>query len=364
MGQDKRSITVNEGISARLTRYAGLAIRIVALALILIVPPALLWIGANVLQQGGPVWPAPTNTPTATATNTTTPTATATSTSTSTLTDTPTATPTDTPTSTPTVTPTFTPPPTYTPYPTNTLAPTYTPYPTYTPPPTFTPPPTYTQYPTNTQAPTYTPYPTYTPPPTFTPTNTALPPEIVYRSFSELGSLVTAHEEAGQEVEVSVNAGIANLCGHSANHFSFGVIEAGIDFSNIDEDDIEPPILGILGGYNIQLPAPQLTSCRIEYITQYDGSFTLCGTNWDTVRQLAQYEAMAHFVAEAKENGILARAQEEARYVVENFVSGLTGRPVRAEFTKQETELPLPQSCQSIIPSGWVKDENGAWRRE
>jgi len=176
---------------------------------------------------------------------------------------------------------------------------------------------------------------------------------------------VTSREEAGQEIEVLVNAGIANLCGHSANHFSYGVIEAGIDLRSIDVDDIESPTLGIFGGYTIQLPAPQLTSCRIEYITQYDGSFTLCGANWDTVRQLAQYEAMAHFVAEAKENGILARAQEEARYVVENFVSGLTGRHVRAEFIEQETEMPLPQSCQSIIPSGWVKDENGdgTWRQ-
>lgn len=273
--------------------------------------------------------PSPTATPTATATYTPSPTATFTSTPT----NTPTSTPTSTPTNTPTVTPTFTPLPTYTPYPTN------------------TPPPT------------YTPYPTYTPPPTATPTNTSLPPEIVHRNFKELGILVTASEEAGQEVEVSVNAGIANLCGHGANHFSYGVIEAGIDFSAIDESDIEPPALGILGGYTIQLPPPQITGCRIEYIKQYDGSFTLCGANWDTVRRLAQHEAMENFIAAAKD-GILPRAKKEAGYVVENFVRGLTNRPVRVEFTAQEGELELPQSCESSIPAGWVKGEKGAWKRE
>ncbi|MCY4147600.1 MAG: DUF4230 domain-containing protein [Chloroflexi bacterium] len=174
---------------------------------------------------------------------------------------------------------------------------------------------------------------------------------------------MTSSEEAGQQVEVSVNDGIANLCEHGANHFSYGVIEAGIDFSAIDEGDIEPPALGIFGGYTIQLPPPRITSCRIEYINQYDGSFTLCGTNWDTVRQLAQHEAMENFIAAAKENDILARAEEEAGYVVANFVSGLTSRPVRVEFAPQEDDSELPQSCQSIIPAGWVKDENGAWKR-
>lgn len=261
----------------------------------------------------------------------------------------------------------FTPPPTYTPYPTYTPFPSDTSTPTPTVTPTFTPLPTHTPYPTNTPLPTYTPFPTYTPPPTATPTNTALPPEIVYRSFRELGILVTASEEAGQEVEVSVNAGIANLCGHGANHFSYGVIEAGIDFSAIDESDIEPPALGIFGDYTIQLPPPRITSCRIEYIKQYDGSFTLCGTNWDTVRQLAQHEAMANFIAAAtkeKENSILARAEVEAGYVVANFVRGLTNRPVRVEFTPLEGKPGLPQSCNSTIPAGWVKDENGAWKRE
>ncbi len=296
------------------------------------------------LQEGGMLNPAPTPTATTSPTDT------------------------HTPSATPTNTPTFTPPPTYTPYPTYTplptATPTNTPTSTTTDTPTATPTDTPTVTPTFTPPPTYTPYPTYTPLPTATPTNTALPPQIVHRSFEELGILVTSSEEAGQEVEVSVNAGIANLCGHGANHFSYGVIEAGIDFSNIDEDDISPPVLGIFGGYTIKAPAPQITSCRIEYITQYDGSFTLCGTNWDTVRQLAQYEAMAGFVDNAIENGILERAKAEASYAVGNFVSGLTGRSVQVEFEKMEGELELPPSCQSIIPSGWAKDESGTWKRE
>ncbi len=272
--------------------------------------------GTNLFQIGGPLGPAPTPTPSHTPTNTSTPTATFTPTNT----PTPTATPSST--STPTVTPSDTP--------TNT--------------------PTYTA--------TYTP--TFTPTLTLTPTTTPIPPRIVFRSFRELGTLVTADQEAGQEVRVSVEAGIANLCGHEANHFTFGVIEAGVDFSKINDDSISH---SLFSGYRILAPAPQITSCRIEYIEQYDGSSTFCRANWDIVRRLAQHHAMQIFVEDAIENGILDRAEERAGYVIENFVIGLTGKPVIVEFMDNDPEeTELPSSCESSIPIGWTYDvDSNTW---
>ncbi len=118
------------------------------------------------------------------------------------------------------------------------------------------------------------------------------------------------------------------------------------------------------GACILLVPAPQLTSCRIEYITQHDGSFTLCGTNWDTLRQLAQHDAMANFVENAIENGILERAKAEAAYVLEDFVRAVTGRPVRVVFEDTSSELELARSCQPAVPSGWAKDESGTWKQE
>lgn len=267
--------------------------------------------GTNFFQVGGPLGPVPTSTPTYTPTDT--PTATAT------FTPTLTATATNTPTSTPTATST----------------------PTDTPTPTATP--------------------TSTPTPTFTPTTTPIPPQIVYRSFAELGTLVTADQVAGQEIRVSVEAGIANLCGHGANHFTYGVIEAGVDFSNIDDDSIS---FNLFSGYKVTVPSPTITSCRIEYIEQFDGSNTFCRTNWDLVRRLAQHRAMEHFVKDATENGILDRAEQQAAYVIENFVRGITDRPVLVEFSGTEEELELPPSCEPSIPSGWIYDEaTGNWKQ-
>lgn len=181
----------------------------------------------------------------------------------------------------------------------------------------------------------------------------------MFRSFRELGTLVTGDQEAGQEIRVSVEAGIANLCGHGANHFTFGVIEAGLDFSKINDDSIS---YSLFSGYTIEAPAPQITSCRIEYIEQYDGSSTFCRTNWDVVRRLAQHHAMENFVDDAIENGILDRAKERAAYVIENFVIGLTGKPVIVEFMDYEHEVELPSSCESSVPLGWTYDkESGKW---
>ena len=273
--------------------------------------------GTNLFQIGGPLGPAPTPTPSHTPTNTSTPTATFTPSNT----PTPTATPSST--STPTVTPSDTP--------TNT--------------------PTYTA--------TYTP--TLTPTLTLTPTTTPIPPRIVFRSFRELGTLVTADQDAAQEIRVSVEAGIANLCGHGANHFAFGVIEAGLDFSKIDNSSIS---YSLFSGYKILVPSPQITSCRIEYIEQYDGSSSFCRKNWDIVRQLAQHHAMENFVEDAIENGILNRAAERAGYVIENFVIGLTGKPVVVEFKERDPEVELPPSCEPRIPNGWTYDEEtGNWRQ-
>ncbi len=274
---------------------------------------------------------------------------------------------------------TSTPLPTYTPIP---PLPTYTPFPTFTVEPTDTPTntatmtntstatPTITRTvmptdtPTNTPTytalpplPTYTPYPTYTVPPTSTPTNTATPiPVLQY--IQEMGQLVVISAEfARGDIHVAVNDG---ACSHGADHVAEGVIETGIDFNAIDEDNIERHFF--TGDYTIELPPPVVTSCRMDYIRQYEGSFTLCGANWDTVRMLAQYQAMSDFISRIEENRILERAENHASIIVGSFVSGLTGRNAQIVFEPGDDEPTLPSSCKPEIPEGWHFDEaSRAW---
>lgn len=268
--------------------------------------------------------------------------------------------------------PTHTPNPTYTPYPTHTPNPTYTlpptatatDTPTNTPTPTVTntptPLPTYTLRPTYTPLPTYTPFPTATPTATPTLTPTVNPRRIILNSLIPLRQLDVISAEASQEVITSINNGILNLCGYNANHASYGVIEAGIDFSTIDEDSIIYDTAS--DSITLILPPPVITSCRIEYIDQYDGSHSLCGTDWDTLRQLAQHDIMSGFVKDTKEREFLARAKSQASLFMRSFVSDLTGKLVDIEYEASDTEAELPPSCVIEIPSGWTKDaESGAW---
>lgn len=266
------------------------------------------------------------------------------------------------------------PSPTYTPYPTHTPNPTYTPPPTATPTNTPTPTATHTPtatptvtntstpFPTYTLRPTYTPLPTYTPFPTATPTLTPTvnPRRIILNNLIPLGQLAVISSEASQENITSINNGIFNLCGFNANHASYGVIEAGIDFSAIDEDNIIYDAAS--DSITLILPPPVITSCRIEYIDQYDGSHSLCGTDWDTLRQLAQHDIMSEFVAKTKERGTLDHAEFQATLLMGSFISNLTGKLVDIEYETADAEPELPPSCITEIPSGWTKDaESGAW---
>lgn len=175
-----------------------------------------------------------------------------------------------------------------------------------------------------------------------------------------VGELVTAEATVAKtDVSIEVHGGILNAGYYSANHKVIGVIEAGIDFDAIDEDNIYFDN----DAYIVTLPPPAITSCRIEHIDQNQYSFTLLAADWDMVRQLAQYDATVQFAQEMIEADILGRAREEAEIRIGDFVRTLTGRPAAIDFADPSVELELPPSCQPQPPNGWAKDEAGAWKR-
>ena len=186
-------------------------------------------------------------------------------------------------------------------------------------------------------------------------------PVTVVESIRGIGQLVTVTSEVWTtELSVEIHRGFLNAGYYSANHIAIGAIEAGIDFDQIDADDLQLKD----EVYTLTLPAPIITSCRIEYIDQNQHSLTLLSADWDMVRQLAQAEALMQFADDMIEAGILDRAKEETALRLGDFVSEITGRPARVEFAARDGELELPESCQPYTPSGWVKDADGAWKRE
>ncbi|GEM_PF-1062801 len=178
-------------------------------------------------------------------------------------------------------------------------------------------------------------------------------------SIQPLGQLVTISTELAQaDIRVEVEQGVINSCGHSAHHVAEGVIEAGVDFTLITPDNISYTEVG--NAYTITVPYPRITSCRIEYIRQYQASSNFgCSPNWDEVRVLAQHIAMEKFVEDALARGILDRAERENTILMQSFVTALTDAEVTIQYVNQdEADEFIPTSCQPELPPGWRFDSS------
>jgi hypothetical protein len=167
---------------------------------------------------------------------------------------------------------------------------------------------------------------------------------------------------AKADIFVGVQQGALNACGFGANHVAQGTIEAGIDLTQITESDVS--YSNAMDTYTLTLPPPQLTSCRVDFIRQYDRTTTACSVDWDEARLLANYTSLLEFRDDALEGGILNRAEQEARLVLGNFVELLTQSNVEINFRALDG-ITMPSSCQPEVPQGWVlNSEIGQWIRQ
>ena len=191
---------------------------------------------------------------------------------------------------------------------------------------------------------------------------TVISTQTIVQGIQPMGQLVSVSAQlAKADVQVNVTQGALNACGFGANHVVQGTVEAGIDLIGISEDDLSYD--AERETYVLVVPAPQLTSCRVDYIRQYGGSFTTCPVNWDEARVLANYMALTSFRDDAIEGGILDRAELETRLVLGNFVRMVTGHPVEIVFQEPETPV-TPPSCLSQPPQGWTYNQDtNVWRK-
>ncbi len=186
--------------------------------------------------------------------------------------------------------------------------------------------------------------------------------QTIVQGIQPLGQLVSVSAQlAKADVAVNVYQGNFNACGFSANHVVQGAVEAGIDLTQFDENSLTYD--AARETYVLTVPEPELTSCRVDYIRQYDRSFTTCAVDWDEARLLANYMALTSFRDDAIEGGILTRAQQEVRLVLGNFVRLLTGHQVEIVFLPSANTT-LPPSCEPDTPQGWSLDPNSnVWRK-
>lgn len=188
----------------------------------------------------------------------------------------------------------------------------------------------------------------------------------IIKSVLPLGQLITVSVQlAKADIKVDVRAGFLGTCSFNADHVAVGAVEAGVDLSQLDSSSAFYD--ETTETYYLTMPAPRLTSCRIEFIRQYNRSFTTCPVDWDEARLLANYTALDDFRNTAVEGGILERAEREARVVLESFVRALTQKNVVVSVERTDVQAQpnaLPASCVPQVPQGWVYDEQEkVWRK-
>jgi hypothetical protein len=189
-------------------------------------------------------------------------------------------------------------------------------------------------------------------------------------SVQPLGVLVTFRTDSMiEDIRVGVQQNIGNACGIAASHMATGGVEAGIDLSQITEEDVVyDPLRNV---YTVTLPAPILTSCRIDTIQQYNRTFTLCPVDWDTVRMLADYTALIRLRDDAIEGGALQRAAVEGALQLTSLLQNVTDAGIEIVFRDpvpaaegEPQVVPLGASCYPEPPAGWRIDPNtGGWTR-
>jgi hypothetical protein len=187
------------------------------------------------------------------------------------------------------------------------------------------------------------------------------PSQTIVTSIRAMGQLVSVSAQmAKADIDVSIQQGVFGASSFSASHAAQGAVEAGIDLTQLTPEDIVYD--EIADKYTITLPAPQLTSCRVEFIRQYASSFNLVPVDRDEARQLAQYVALIDFREDALEGGILTRAEEQAALVFGNVVETITGHSTQIEFRDPEGSPLLPPSCEPDTPGAWHYDpETRSW---
>ncbi len=194
------------------------------------------------------------------------------------------------------------------------------------------------------------------------PPNTAnvVSSQTIINSITELGELVTVSAETSK-MDVFVEVNKNRLEYFSAHHRVTGVIEAGIKFSEIYQDNVIYDAQNEY--YTLQLPPTIITSCRILDIEQYDWSTTFLQAPWDKVRQLAQHVSSLQFAEDMTEAGILETAEVETELRLGDFVSSLTGKPVVVVFRERDEQIDFHDFCDLEPPRGWEEAENGGWKR-
>ncbi len=196
------------------------------------------------------------------------------------------------------------------------------------------------------------------------PTPTPISRAAILSSIQAQGKLITVEMDLAL-VDIEVRDPALLGCTYTAQHVAKGVIEAGIDFSTIEENHIRYNFFGY--PEKVTAPAPTIFSCRIDHFRQYDksggGTAKCFGNNWDAMSDIGRHLAMKLFVQGALESNILEQAQQQATLILKNQIHDLIGGQVEIAYEEAPQEPLIPSSCKINPPPNWEPRSDGGWKR-
>jgi hypothetical protein len=172
---------------------------------------------------------------------------------------------------------------------------------------------------------------------------------VVLESVQQLSTLTTTRYNFSSVVtsERDMPDLLDVLYGERLVLIAVGHVTAGVDLSVLTQDDLSLAD----GTLTLRLPAPMLQDCFLNegssYVVSRDtGIFNRAAPNLDTE---ARRFAIAQFLADAQEQGVLEQAQAHARVAIEQFlralqIDGVT--TVNIVSTPPDPNAPLPSTCQ------------------
>lgn len=170
----------------------------------------------------------------------------------------------------------------------------------------------------------------------------------VLERVQAMSQLTTTRYTFSNIVEGSVDMPpiLAGLYGQGLTLIAVGHIDAGVDLSQIGEDDIRQAD----GVVSIRLPPARLQNCFFDESASYvasrsTGVFARPLANLETT---ARRLALAKFRDDAVERGILDEARTRAEIVIGDLVNALVAEGVTVLITSAppDTDAPLPSSCE------------------
>lgn len=180
--------------------------------------------------------------------------------------------------------------------------------------------------------------------------------------IQETANLDTIQATYTVQVSAGIISGPSGIYSYSGTYEGDGEITAGIDLSDLSEDDIQVSWNRI----TLHLPPPKFTNCVITNFQRTSRSVTLfVGANWNMLYRLATIDAYYSLTEQGLQNQLLEDAEQVAGDILVDILSNATN--IREEnitiiYAEENRGANSDSDCEPDFPAGWGKEDyNNAW---